>query len=322
MSVLLVLLVQMFFAGALALSLYVPLMAGQLSLASAAFYGIGGYVGALLSTQVFTSTGDYPIVYILIEMAVAAVLCGLLAIAVGYVTLRLRGVYFMLATIAFVQVMGVIALNVDILNGAVGIDGIPQPFNDQAKYLWFAVPMLILCALFVYRLEHTRIGRAWVALREDELAASSMGINPTRYKVLAFVIGAVMAGIIGAVYAHFLNTWNPGQGTFDFSVSLLAFVLVGGSETFMGPLIGGLVLTALPEVLHAIADVPGVPPSLQNFFQTGRFIIYGLLIMLSVLFFPKGLLTPSLWRRLFRRRTSTAPSAAMPISGSTGKPSL
>jgi len=234
-------------------------------------------------------------------MVIAAVLCGLLAIPLGYVTLRLRGIYLTLATIAVIEVVQIVSLNLDFLNGAIGIFGIPQPFVIQSQYLWFAVPLLLLCGLFAFRLERSRVGRAFIALREDELAASAMGINPTRYKVLAFVIGAIMAGLVGAVYAHFLNTWNPNLGSFDFSVSILAFVLVGGSETFLGPIAGGLALTVLPEILRAFADLPGAPPGLTNFFTNGRFIIYGVLIVLSVLFFPKGLLSPSLWRNRFRR---------------------
>ena len=113
--------------------------------------------------------------------------------------------------------------------------------------------------LFVARLERSRTGRALIALREDELAADAMGVNPTRYKVLAFTVSAMIAGVVGALSAHFINTWNSRQGTFDTGVSLMAFVLIGGSRTFVGPVVGGLVLTALPEALRGIADVGGLP---------------------------------------------------------------
>ena len=126
----------------------------------------------------------------------------------------------------------------------------PQPFATQLGYLWIVAPLLVAGMAFMWRLERTRAGRALVALREDELAADAMGINPTYYKTLAFTVGAMLAGVVGAISAHFLNTWNARQGTFDASVSLLAFVLIGGSRTFVGPVVGGLVLTALPEVLR------------------------------------------------------------------------
>src|SRR4029079_14428544 len=121
--------------------------------------------------------------------------------------------------------------------------------------------------LFVLRLERTRAGRALIALRGDELAAAAMGVNPTYYKVLAFTASAVLAGAVGAVSAHFINTWNSRQGTFDTSVNLMAFVLVGGSRMFVGPVVGGLVLTALPEALRRGARVgalaPCLPPRLR-----------------------------------------------------------
>src|SRR2546426_918951 len=233
-------------------------MAGQLSVASPGFYALGGYVAAILSTKVFhPAPGLYPVSLVLIEMALAAVVSGVLGIAVGLPALRLRGIFLALATIAFVQILGVVALNLDVTGGAIGIFGIPQPFGSQLQYMWLAIPLLLLSMLFVARLERTRTGRALIALREDELAAAAMGVDPTYHKVLAFTASAVLAGAVGAISAHFINTWNSRQGTFDTSVNLMAFVLVGGSRTFVGPVVGGLVLTALPEALRGVADGGG-----------------------------------------------------------------
>jgi branched-chain amino acid transport system permease protein len=243
---------------------------------------------------------------VLIEMAVAAVVSGVLGLAVGVPALRLRGIFLALATIAFVQILGVVALNLDVTGGAIGIFGIPQPFASQLQYMWIAVPLLLVSMLFVGRLERTRTGRALVALREDELAAAAMGVNPTRYKVLAFTASAVLAGAVGAISAHFINTWNSRQGTFDTSVSLMAFVLVGGSRTFVGPVVGGLVLTALPEALRGFADVGGLPAWLAQFLRDGRLIIFGVLIAAGTIFFPHGLITPGLLRRLGGRRRTPA----------------
>ena len=252
------LVVSMALAALLALSLYIPFLAGQLSLASPGFYALGGYIAAVLATRVLPSAAGYSsIPSLLLEMALAALAAGLLAVVVGLPALRLRGIYFALATIAFVEILRVLSLNLEITGGAVGIFGVPQPFATQLGYLWIVAPLLLTSMAFMWRLERTRAGRALVALREDELAADAMGINPTYYKTLAFTMGAMLAGVVGAISAHFLNTWNARQGTFDASVSLLAFVLIGGSRTFVGPVVGGLVLTALPEVLRALADVGG-----------------------------------------------------------------
>jgi branched-chain amino acid transport system permease protein len=293
------LIVSMLLGALLGLSVYLPLMTGQLSLASPGFYALGGYIAAILSTQVFQVSGSaFPLPLLLLEMLLAAGVSAVLAIALGIPVLRLRGIYLAIATIAFVEILRVLSLNLDITGGAVGIFAIPQPFQTQIGYLWIVAPLLVLSMLFLYRLERIEIGRVMRAIREDELAANTMGINPTSFKVLSFVLGAVLAGIVGAVSAHFLNTWNARQGTFEASIIYLAFVLSGGSRTFVGPVVGGMVLTALPEVLRAIAGIEGLPTWLTQFLQDGRLIIYGLLIVISSRFYPQGLITPELLNRL------------------------
>ncbi|MFM7449823.1 MAG: branched-chain amino acid ABC transporter permease [Leptolyngbyaceae cyanobacterium] len=286
--------VSMLLGAMLGLSLYLPLMAGQLSLASPGFYALGGYIAAILSTRVFSvPTGElFPIPLVLLEMLIAAVASALLGIAVGVPALRLRGIYLAIATIAFVEILRILCLNLEITGGAVGIFAIPQPFASPVAYLWIVLPLLLLSAAFVYRLEQIRVGRALLAIREDELAADAIGINPTYHKVLAFTLGSILAGLVGAVSAHFLNTWNARQGTFDASIIYLTFVLIGGSRTFLGPILGGMVFTALPEVLRAFADIAALPSWLAQFLRDGRLIVFGLFIVLGTLFFPQGLVSP------------------------------
>jgi branched-chain amino acid transport system permease protein len=292
------LIVSMVLGALLGLSLYLPLMTGQLSLASPGFYALGGYIAAILSTQVFPSSDSlFPIHLLLLEMLIAAFVSGLLGLLVGIPALRLRGIYLAIATIAFVEILRVISLNLEITGGAVGIFAIPQPFATPIEYLWVALPLLLISMVILYRLERIRVGRAFIAIREDELAAGAMGINPTYYKVLAFTLGAILAGIVGALSAHFLNTWNARQGTFDASIVYLTSVLIGGSRTFPGPVLGGMVFTALPEILRAIADTPNLPLWLAQFLRDGRLIFFGLLIILGTIFFPQGLVTPDLFKR-------------------------
>jgi branched-chain amino acid transport system permease protein len=289
------LLVSMVFGAILGLSVYLPLMAGQLSLATPGFYALGGYLAAILSKNVFQSTGNsFPLPLLLLEMLLAGLLSGIIAIALGIPVLRLRGIYLAIATIAFVEIFRVVALNLEITGGAVGIFAIPQPFNSPVEYLWLALPLLGVSMLFLYSLERMKIGRALVALREDELAADAMGINPTYYKVLSFTLGAILAGVVGAVSAHFLNTWNTRQGTFDASIVYLSFVLIGGSRTFVGAVIGGLFLTALPEALRLAGSTTDLPIWLSNFLKDGRLIIFGFLIVLGSIFYPQGIITPEL----------------------------
>jgi branched-chain amino acid transport system permease protein len=155
--------------------------------------------------------------------------------------------------------------------------------------------------VFLHRLETMHVGRVLRAIREDELAADTMGINPTYYKLLSFTLGAVLAGVVGAISAHFLNTWNARQGTFDASIVYLAFVLSGGSRTFVGPVVGGMALTALPEILRALAGLSGLPSWLTQFLQDGRLIIFGLLIVVASIFYPQGIITPERLQHWFGR---------------------
>ncbi|MEW6421991.1 MAG: branched-chain amino acid ABC transporter permease [Deinococcota bacterium] len=273
------LIVTMVQAGLLGLSLYFPLQAGQLSLASPGFYALGGYVSAIMLTHpafagLRDSLGNG---MFLLTWLVAALASGVLGLIVGVPALRLRGIYLALATIAFVEILRVVSLNLSVTGGAIGIFGIPQAFGfqDRWQYIWLFGPLLILTLLFARQLERSRVGRAFRAIREDELAADAMGVPPTRYKVLAFVIGAVLAGIVGAMSAPFLNTWNAKQGTFDASIAILAFVLIGGSRSIWGPVVGGALLTAIPELLRFLAD--------------WRLIINGLVLVVASLYLPQGI---------------------------------
>ena len=277
------LLTQMVIGALLGLSVYLPLRCGQLSLATPGFYAIGGTLAALLSTRVNALGGSdplYPIGSVLLEMTLAGLLCGVLASGIGAVVLRLRGVYLAIATIALVEILRVATLNQDALGGAVGIFGIPQPFDDPAGYAVFALVLLALVCWLCDRLERNRLGRAMAAIRDDELAAACQGIDTERTKLVAFVLSTVVAGLTGVISAHFLNSWNARLGNFDASITTLAFVVFGGSRTWAGPVLGGLVLTALPELLRPIGDL--------------RLIVFGLVILAGPLLLPQGLINPAL----------------------------
>ncbi|MEN9540783.1 MAG: hypothetical protein RLZZ459_874 [Cyanobacteriota bacterium] len=279
------LLVQMLLGALLALSVYLPLTCGQLSLATPGFYAIGGTLAALLSTKVPAlagaadpAGGAYPLGSVLLEMLLAALLCGVLADGIGRVVLRLQGIYLTIATIALVEILRVVSLNLEITGGAVGIFAIPQPFADPAGYALFAGALLALVCWLCQRLAVSRPGLAMAAIRDDAIAAASSGIPIEGWKRLAFVLSALVAAVTGVVAAHFLNAWNPRLGNFDASITTLAFVVFGGSRTWVGPVVGGLALTALPELLRPVGDL--------------RLIVFGLVILLGPALFPQGLVTP------------------------------
>jgi branched-chain amino acid transport system permease protein len=282
------LLVQMLLGALLGVSVYLPLAAGQLSLATPAFYAVGGTLAALLSTRWSalgaTAAGGFPVPSLLLELVLSGALAGVLALLVGRPVLRLRGIYLAIATIALVEIVRVAILNLPFTGGAVGIFSIPQPFQNASGYLVVALLLLALVGWLCQRLEAIPLGQAMAAIRDDELAAGCMGIDTNRVKLTAFVLSAVVAGSSGALAAHFLNTWNARQGSFDVSVTLLAFVILGGSRTWLGPVLGGLVLTALPELLRPVGDV--------------RLVLFGLVILLGPVLAPEGLITPALLERL------------------------
>ncbi len=304
------LIVSMVLNAVLALTVYLPYRAGQLSLASPGFYSVGGYLAAAMSTKLVTfegnaatfrlfgadlvtyAKGTFPIGVVIIEMVLAAMLCAAAALVVGVPALRLRGIYLALATMAFVELVRVLALNIEPLGGAVGIFAIPQPVSSQLGYLVFALPLLALAIAVVVRLERSREGRAALALREDELAASSMGVYPAYHKVLWFVLGGAFAGAAGVVAAHLTNTWNSRQATFDTSVVLLAFLIIGGSRRWAGPVVGAIVLTAVPEWLRALGGRDGMPAALAKLLQDGRMILFGALLVVACSFAPQGLIRP------------------------------
>jgi branched-chain amino acid transport system permease protein len=278
----------------LAMSLYYPLMAGQLSVASPGFYAVGGYIAAIMGTIDFFSPWRSALGWMIfpLEWIIAGLVSAVLAVLVGIPALRLRGIYLALATIAFVEILRVLSLNLEITGGAIGIFGVPQLFESRWSYIWTFGPLLIITLLFTWRLERTRVGRAFKAIREDELAADCMGIHATYYKVLAFVIGSVLAGVVGAMSAPFLNTWNARQGTFDASITYLAYVLIGGSRSIWGPVMGAMLLAALPEILRPLKD--------------SRLIINGLVLIFASIYLPQGIVGALKRLRIFVMRRSSS----------------
>ena len=330
--------VNLVFAALLAMSVYLPLRAGQLSLASPGFYAIGGYVAAIVSTRYVKLDGDtgywnfralgrtwvstnelYDLRFVLLEMLIAIVIAMVFGTVVGWLALRLQGIYLALATIAFVECLRYATLDHEIFGTATGIINIPQPFDTQIEYLWIAVPVMVLSMIFLFRLERSRVGRALLAIQEDELAASATGIRPTKYKVLAFTMGAVLAAITGVMASHFLNTWNARQGTFDASTVMLACVVIGGSLTFVGPVIGGFLLTAIPELLRGLSDSVKGTPALSAAIKDGRPFVSGLLTVIVCIYFPRGLVSPRLLERFLPRRIRTTLPGGVPDPVAAGE---
>ena len=269
----------------LALSVYIMLMAGQLSFACIGFMAIGAYSSALLSMNAGV---PYPF-----SLALAALISASIAFLIGGPILRLKGVYLAITTVGFGELVRFTLLNWDYAGGAMGLSGIPA-----ATETWHVFAFLVLLLYAFQQLRRSRYGRALVAIGRDEMAARTMGIPTTRYKIAAFVAGAMMASVTGGFAAHHTNYLSPSEFSFSAAVLVLMYAVFGGLGSHWGPVLGAIVLTLLPEVFRSLQD--------------WRMIIYGVSVLVVVVFLPDGLLEV---RKLIRRRKDRVAHADPAIKG-------
>jgi branched-chain amino acid transport system permease protein len=272
---------------------------GQLSLGHVAFFGIGAYTTALMSLGFdLTLPGmsepwvveAKPVWLSFIGGILAASFAGFL---LGKLAFRVRGAYFVIVTISFAQVMRMVALNwVDLTEGPMALNSIPpltywhptEGFIDitsKAATYWLVLTMAVLAYLFVAAIVKSRVGRAMIALRENETLARSLGIRVTRYLGIAAVASAGIAGAAGGLYAHTVRIIDPDVFLFMFTITMVIMVIIGGKGTLAGPVVGGLLFGLLPEVLRGM-----LAPEVQ-------WMLYGILMIVVLIFMPKGIV-PSL----------------------------
>jgi len=250
-------------------------VAGQISLGQAGFLAIGGYASALLSMRL-----GLPVELSLILGAILAAAVGTL---LTWPVFRLRSQYVALATLGVGEVINQIVLTwEDLTNGPLGLSNIPPlsffglPITQNAPIYWAALALLVVSALFQWRLMRSHLGRTWRALRDDEVAARAFGIVPNRYKALAFIAGGLVAGLSGAFTAHMYSYINNETFAATTSILGLTMVILGGMGNMAGAVVGAVALTALPELFRPLADA--------------RYLIYGLVLLLLVRFRPQGML--------------------------------
>ncbi len=254
--------------------------AGQLSLAHAAFFGIGAYTSALLPLRVGWSAWA--------AMPVAGLLAGIAGVFLGIPTLRLKGPYLVIATLSFGEIVRQTEVNwISLTRGPMGLTGIPGldpirvpgvgmlAFSDKASYYYLLLVVVTGLCYLMRNLAQSRTGRAWMAIREDQVAAEVGGINLAFYKVLAFALGATVAGIAGSLYVHYVGFVSPDSFTISESIHILTMVAVGGMGTVAGPVVGAAVITYLLESLRALSEY--------------RLILYGILLFLVSVAFPGGI---------------------------------
>jgi branched-chain amino acid transport system permease protein len=268
---------------------------GQFSIGHAGFMAIGGYGSAMFSLHIgrhwvtaLAGAGLPVVVAQGMALVVALVIGGLLAAIAGYLvglpSLRLRGDYLAIVTLGFGEIIRVLILNVNVIGGARGLPGIP----GWSNFFWvgFVVMAVVLLARHLAASTH---GRALFAIRDDEVAAESLGVDTTSYKVLAFVLGASFAGVAGGLAAHNDSYLNPSSFTFIRSIEVIAMVVLGGMGSISGSILAAILLTLLPEVLRPVKDY--------------RMVIYSLMLIILMITRPGGLLgnREILLASLFRR---------------------
>lgn len=259
---------------ALSLNLVAGFM-GNISLGHAAFYGIGAYTAAILSTRYGWN--------FLATFLAAFVVTGLSGLLVGLPTLRIKGRYLPIITMGFCEIIRILEYNWESLTrGPMGIPNIPTfsvfgiKLNSPMQKYLIILSVLLITIFIVCNIINSRIGRAITTIRDDETASSFMGINVFHYKLLIFCISAALAGVAGAFYAHHITFVDPKLYTFDQSILILSMLILGGMGSVPGSIIGATVLSALPELL-------------RDFVQY-RQVVYGMLIIVMVIVRPNGML--------------------------------
>lgn len=254
---------------------------GRLNLGHAAFYGIGAYSSTLLVMKLGIS--------VWLAMPLAGLITVFFGILIGIPCLKLKGSYLAITTLAFGEITRLGMMNlVTLTNGPLGIRGIPGPppiifgysffisFESKTSYYYLLLALCLICLLIIKRLLNSQIGKTFMAIREDEVRAGTVGIDTTQIKIMNFALGAFFAGIAGSFYAHYVRFISPDSFTLNETFTILTMVVVGGLGTFYGPIVGGVIFTFLPEFLRAIAEY--------------RMMIYGLMMSVAIIFMPEGII--------------------------------
>jgi branched-chain amino acid transport system permease protein len=250
---------------------------GLLSLAAAAFFGTGGYTAALVSTVLGVS---FPA-----SIACAMIVPACIAAAMGFVAFRTKGHYFVLMTLALSESIYMIVINLEFTHGPRGISNIPVPsidlpgfgplvFSSKLSIYLLTYLFVAVCALVMFVLEDSRVGRILHSIRDDEELAESLGVNILRFKMLAFVISASFAGLAGALYAHYMTVVTPDILVFAMTVTAIVAVAVGGAGTKSGPFLGAFLTVLIPEILRVA--------------ETYRLLFSGAILIIIALFIPEG----------------------------------
>ncbi|MBT5093179.1 MAG: branched-chain amino acid ABC transporter permease [Halobacteriovoraceae bacterium] len=264
---------------------------GQFSLGHAGFWAVGAYAGAAYGVFLAPDIPDF--LNLFISCGIGFITAALAGLLIGVPCLRLRGDYLAIATLGFGEIIRIIIMNMDSIGGPRGFTGIPAWSNLFWVYLW-----VVVCIVVTRNILKGTHGRAIISIREDEIAADSMGIYTFKYKTLAFVIGAGMAGLAGSLFAHAQQFLHPNGFTFMWSVIILLMIILGGLGSITGSVVGAIVLTILPELLRFFGET----------ISQWRMVIYSILLIVLMLWRPAGIFgkhemqVPGFLLKLFKKK--------------------
>ncbi len=267
---------------------------GQISLGHAAFVGVGAYTSAILITRVGISFWW--------SIPMAGVMSAIVGVIIGIPSLRIKGLYLAIATIAAQFIFEYVFMNWEFMTHGIRGINVPDPemfgfqFDTERKFYFITLFFVVIGTLYARNLIRTKTGRAFIAIRDRDLAAELIGINLFRYKLTSFAISSFYAGVAGSLWVSFMNIVTPEHFPLSLSIEYLAMVIVGGLGSVLGSIYGAIFMVLVPEILKFGTDAIKNIPAFQHIFAPLREVVFGALIVFFLIFEPRGL--AEIWRRV------------------------
>jgi branched-chain amino acid transport system permease protein len=308
---------------------------GQFSIGHAGFMAVGAYASAYVTvyyTQGLERTlsgalgeGVAHAVTFLLVILVGALAAAAAGLVVGIPSLRLRGDYLAIVTLGFAEIIRIVILNIDRVGGATGFRGRVPPLEGRATipayadFLWIGA-FAVITIVVIYNIVNSDTGRAFVSIREDELAAEAMGVHTTRYKVISFVISSAFAGVAGTLFGHFRSFLHTNDFQFTRSIEVIIMIVIGGMGSISGAVLGAVIITILPEALRMMPEIPNPVTGGTIRLVDWRLVIYSALLILTMLTRPQGILGHHEFGFNWLRRAQKRPEGDAAVGGAGGVP--
>ena len=294
---------------------------GQFSIGHAGFMAVGAYSSAYFTvtygkqiTESLSGIGEIGAnsIVLLIAIVIGAVIAAIMGLIVGIPSLRLKGDYLAIVTLGFAEIIRIVILNIDAVGGATGYQ-VP----GYADFLWIGF-FAVITVVIVHNIVKSDMGRALISIREDELAAEAMGVDTTRYKVISFVISSAFAGIAGVLFAHYNKFLSTNDFQFIKSFEVIIMIVIGGMGSMTGAIIGAVVVTLLPELLRQLPEIQ-MGDTTFNFADL-RLVIFAVILILTMIFRPQGILGTREFGISWLKRPRTKPEGTEAVGGTEGVP--